>query len=375
MPICRVPTSSIFARMVNPLICLAIGIWILYIGQDVLKPIAFSCLLALLLTSVSKFFEKQGFPRGLAALISILFALIIFVVVFYFISSSIISFRNDLPQMMQNIQDSIADLEIWIKTKFHLSTQKVKEIVSSSTSQVLPKTSLIVNTAVNTISSTIFTIIFIFIQTFLLILYRSLIVRFFVTLFAEHHTEKIYGVFTQIQYVIRSYIVGLFIEMLIVAAADTSALLIIGVKYAFLLGVIGAILNIIPYLGIFIAIILTSLITFTTSSPGSVVWVVVALLIIHMIDSNILMTRIVGSKVKLNALATIMGVVFFSALWGIPGTFLAVPVMAILKVIFEEMEPFKPLAIIMGDDAQVQSASKPILKKIANTVRRKTVKK
>lgn len=375
MSICRDPSpSSFFAKLVNPLICFAIGLWLLYVGQGVLKSFVFSCLLALLLTSVSVFFEKQGFPRGFAAMIALLLALIVFLIVFYFISNSIISFQNDLPLMIQNIQDALAQLAGWIKGKFHLSPQKMKEIVNSSTAKVLPQTSLIVNTAVSTISNTLFTIVFIFIQTFLLLLYRGLIVRFFVSLFAEIHTQRVYHVVAQIRFVIRSYIVGLFIEMIIVATAYSTALFIIGVKYALLLGIIGAILNIIPYLGIFIACILSSLITFTTGGPDKVVWIVLTLLIIHVIDSNILLPKIVGSKVKINALTTIFGVIAGSALWGIPGTFLAVPIMAIMKVVFEEIEAFHSFAVLMGDDAEVKSMTKPVLKKIANSVRRKPKK-
>lgn len=376
MSICREPSpSTFFAKLVNPLICIAIGIWVLYVGQDVLKTIVFSCLLALLLTSVSMFFEKQGFSRGFASMIAVLLALVVFLVVFYFISSSIISFRNDLPQMLANIQDALSQFEEWIRSQFHLSTQKVKEIVNSSTSNVVPKTSNIVNTAVTTISSTLFTIIFIFIQTFLLLLYRGLIVRFFVSLFSESYEHRIYNVFAQIRFVIRSYIVGLFIEMMIVASAYTAALFLIGVKYALLLGIIGAILNLIPYIGIFIACILSSLITFTTGGAHKVVWVVITLLIIHMTDTNILVPKIIGSKVKINALATIFGVVVGSAIWGIPGTFLAVPLMAIMKVVFEEIEAFRPFAILMGDDSQVKPVAQPILKKIARTVQRKRTKK
>ena len=231
------------------------------------------------------------------------------------------------------------------------------------------------NTAVTTISTTLFTIIFIFIQTFLLLLYRGLVVRFFVSLFSQSYEHRIYNVFAQIRFVIRSYIVGLFIEMMIVASAYTAALFLIGVKYALLLGIIGAILNLIPYIGIFIACILSSLITFTTGGPHKVIWVVITLLIIHMTDTNILVPKIIGSKVKINALATIFGVVVGSTIWGIPGTFLAVPVMAIMKVCFEEIEAFRPFAILMGDDAQVKPVAQPLLKKIAGTVQRKRTKK
>jgi predicted PurR-regulated permease PerM len=162
--------------------------------------------------------------------------------------------------------------------------------------------------------------------------------------------------------------------MIVVAIAYCTALFIIGVKYALILGVIGAILNLIPYLGIFMACILTALITLTTNSPGKVIWVVIALLIIHLTDSNILMPRIVGHKVKLNALVTIIGVIIGSALWGIPGTFMAVPFMAIMKVIFEDVEPLQPFAIIMGEDISVTPVIPHALKKLSHTVRKRTLK-
>lgn len=377
MGICRHPsTSAVFTKLVSPLLCIIMIGGILYFGQETLKPFAFSCLMALLLISPSRFFERQGFPRGIATLISLLLALMIFLVVFYFISNSIVSFKNDLPQMEDNINDLIAKGEQWAQKTFHLSQSKMQAFVRSSTTNVLPSTSSIINTTVSTVTSVFFIGVVIFITTFLLLFYRGLIVLFFTSFFAKEYTERIHGIFSRIRFVIRSYIVGLFIEMVIVAIAYSTALFIIGVKYALLLGVIGAILNLIPYVGIFIACILSALITLTTNSPSKVVWVVIALLFIHITDSNILMPRIVGSKVKLNALVTIMGVIIGSALWGIPGTFMAVPIMAIMKVVFEDVEPLQPFAILMGDDTTVPHPAKPDLKKLTSrVVRRRTVKK
>ncbi|HWJ91885.1 MAG TPA: AI-2E family transporter, partial [Flavisolibacter sp.] len=291
------------------------------------------------------------------------------------ISNSIASFRSDLPLMMQNIDESIHQLELWIQRTFDVSGKEVHQIVENSTDKVLPSTSSIVNSTFTTVTSLFFLGIIIFIITFLLLLYRGLILLFFTKLFAEEFTPKIQTIFSKIRLVIRSYIVGLMIEMIIVAVAYCGVLFALGVKYALLLGVIGAILNIIPYLGIFMACILSTLITLTTNSPSTVVWVVISLIIIHMIDSNILMTRIVGSKLKLNALATIVGVITGSAIWGIPGTFMAVPIMAIMKVTFEEIEALHPFAILMGDDSEVRSLSKPMLHRIAKSVRKTALKK
>jgi len=361
-------TSAIFAKLVNPLLCLALLLWILYVGQPVLIPFSFSCLFAILLISPCRLLEKLGLPRGFAVLISLLLALVAFFFVFYFISSSVVSFRNDFPLMVQNIQQAITDLQVWLHSKFNISTDRIRELMNSSTSKVLPKTSAIVNTALTTVSSAFLTGVIIFLQTFLLLFYRSLIVKFFVSLLAEEFSSHIYDLMARIRYVIQSYLIGLFIEMLAVAVAYCTALFIIGVKYALLLGIIGAILNLVPYLGIFIACILTALITFSTNTPSAVLWSVISILVIHLTDANILLPKIVGSKVRINALTTIMGVIIGEAIWGIPGMFLAVPGMAILKVVFESIPAFLPFAILMDDDHRPANTKKPFLQRLANRV-------
>lgn len=376
MGICRSSSTSVFfAKLVNPLLCSIIIVALLYFGQEILKPLAFSCLIALLLTTPCRFFERQGFPRGVSALISMLLASIVFIVVFYFISNSIVGFRKDLPMMIQNINDSIHHLELWAQKTFHISKQNMQDLVQSSSSEMLPSTSSIINQTVNTVTSLFFIGIIIFITTFLLLLYRGLIIAFFMNFFADEYSKNVSSIFDKMQFVIRGYIVGLLIEMIIVAAAYAAVFLILGVRYAFLLAVIGAVLNIIPYLGVIITCVLTALITLTTDTQGTVVWAVVSVIIIHMIDSNILSPQIVGSRVKLNALASIVGVITGSALWGLPGTFMAMPIIAIMKVVFEEVEPLRPFAIIIGDDTEVKSLSKPVLHRIARSVSRKRTKK
>lgn len=366
--------SSIYRKLAPPLLCLTLIVILMYIGRGVLRPIFFAGLLAVLLITPCRLFERAGFSRGIAALISLLLAIMVFIVLFYFLSNSIIQFQNDLPELIKRITDTLTRIELWAQEKFEISPQKMKDIVNSTRDTITPSTAYIINT-LTMVSSTLFMSIIIAIYTFLLLLYRGLIVQFFVALFQKENSETVYKIIGKTQYVIKSFIVGLFIEMLVVAFANCTAFFFLGVKYALLLGIIAAILNIVPYLGIFSACVLCTLITFTTDSLSTVIGVIISLIIIHMIDSNILMTKIVGSKVKLNALATIMGVVFFSAVWGLAGTFLAIPIMAILKVIFEDVEGLHPFSLIMGDDASVKSVSKPVLRKLANTVRRKTTKK
>lgn len=242
--------SSIYTKLAPPLVCFTIIIILMYVGQGVLKPICFAGLLAILLISPSKLFERAGFPRGIAALMSLLLAIMIFIVLFYFLSNSIIQFKNDVPVLIERITDTLTRFELWAQDQFEISPEKMKDIVESTRTSITPSTSYIINT-ITSVSGTVFMSIIIAIYTFLLLMYRGLIVQFLISLFRKQNSEVVYSIVTKTRYVIRSYIVGLFIEMLVVATANCTIFFILGVKYALLLGIIAAILNIVPYLGIF----------------------------------------------------------------------------------------------------------------------------
>ena len=109
----------------------------------------------------------------------------------------------------------------------------------------------------------------------------------------------------------RSYIVGLFIQIIIVAALTSGLLSILGVKYAILIGVLTGLLNVIPYVGIFIGCIVAALISFATGS-SSTLFVLLGYVGIHAIDANITLPLVVGSKVKINALFTFIGLLAVS---------------------------------------------------------------
>jgi predicted PurR-regulated permease PerM len=138
--------------------------------------------------------------------------------------------------------------------------------------------------------------------------------------------------------------------MAIVATLTCVALEIIGVKYAFLLGLITGILNVIPYVGIFISLLLSVVVTFATADAGQVLFVAIAMACIHLIDGNYIMPKIVGSKVKLNTLTAVLGLVVGEMMWGITGMFLSIPVIAIAKVIFDRVDGLKPWGMVLGED-------------------------
>jgi predicted PurR-regulated permease PerM len=93
-----------------------------------------------------------------------------------------------------------------------------------------------------------------------------------------------------------------------------------------------------------------------------VLYVVILYTIIQLIDNNFIVPKIIGSKVKLNALISILAVITGAAIWGIPGMSLSIPLQAILKLIFDRVDPLKPWGFLLGDTTP--PILKPIFKKI-----------
>ncbi len=150
---------------------------------------------------------------------------------------------------------------------------------------------------------------------------------------------------------IRSFLVGLLIEMGVVASLTCVGYMIAGIQYAVLLGVITGILNLIPYIGILVAGLLSIVATLSNSPDMSIIISVVLVnIIVQLIDNNILVPMIVSSKVKINALVSIVGIIIGGEIAGIAGMFLAIPLIAILKVIFDRIESLEPWGFLMGDD-------------------------
>lgn len=339
-----------YVKLCCSLISILLITYILYVGQHILIPLAFASLFTIILIGPCMYFEKRGVPKGIAALISMLLAATLFFFIFYFISSQISSFKNDLPALVKQLQAGVLDVQDWAVKTFRISSSKFQEVVNSATNEAFLNTSALLSSTFSTVSSTLVLMVLVPIYTFLLLLYRNLIVKFFVTCFKPEHEKLVFTVLHKTRLVVKGYVVGLFIEMIIVAVINCTGFLILGVKYALLLGVIAAILNLIPYLGIFTACILTVLITLTTNTPATVLSAAIMLIGVHLIDSNILLPKIVGSKVKLNALVTIIGVIAGSALWGIPGMFLAIPIIAVLKVLFDEVQSLNAWGMLLGEE-------------------------
>ena len=147
-------------------------------------------------------------------------------------------------------------------------------------------------------------------------------------------------------------LLGLLIEMSVIAVLIFTSLMIIGVKYALLISIMAAVLNIIPYLGIYFSMAIALLITAATGSTGHVLAVGIVFLVTHFADANMILPHVVGGKMKMNPLITILVVLIGRLVWGIPGMFLFIPLTAMIRLICDEVPGMKPWAILIGEEKE-----------------------
>jgi predicted PurR-regulated permease PerM len=191
--------------------------------------------------------------------------------------------------------------------------------------------------------------------------------------FPKESHEKVEESMRETEIIIKSYLVGLVIQVTYMTILLGGILLVIGIKHAILIGVIFAILNLIPYVGALFGNIIGVLLTISSTTELWPIFVVLGTIAaVQFLDNNILMPRIVGSKVKINALATIVGVIVAGALAGIPGMFLSLPVIAVLKIVFDRSDTMKQWGVLLGDEKPKASPMQwAVLRSRSRTVQQK----
>ncbi len=213
----------------------------------------------------------------------------------------------------------------------------------------MKSSSVVIGKTINTIGGMLVMTFLLPVYVFMILFYKPLFLEFISMLFPRNDHVAVAEVLVETKALIQKYLIGLLLEAAIVATLNAAGLLILGIEYAILLGIIGALLNLIPYIGGIVATALPMIIAIATKAPEYALYVFSLYIVVQLIDNNFFVPKIVASKVKINALVSIVVVLIGGALWGIPGMFLSIPLTAILKVMFDRIDPLKPWGFLLGD--------------------------
>lgn len=323
---------------------------IIWQANSILTPIVTAFFFSILILPVYRFFKRRKLPEILSISFALLVLFIVFGLIIWFFSSQISDLAKDIPTIKRNFTYHLNALSDWISKHTNFSTEKQIQLINQQSQKLLESAGNMIGGAAASITSIFIFLGLVPIYIFLMLYYKNILIRFVFMWFPKEDYDQIEDGMRNTEVMIKSYLGGLLIQITYITILLGGSLLIIGIKHALLIGVSFAILNLIPYVGALIGNLIGVILTLASSQElGPIITVVVTIAIVQFLDNNILMPKIVGSKVKINALITVIGVIIGGALAGIPGMFLSLPTMAILKIIFDRTEGLEHWGILLGD--------------------------
>ncbi|MES2567464.1 MAG: AI-2E family transporter [Bacteroidota bacterium] len=349
-PIDKTTCYPFYFKVSHILIGIIGFVFIMAIGQSIIVPLIFAMIIAILLNPLVNFLTRKKINRILSITIALILALLFTLGLIYFIASQLAMFSEALPQLKQKFLAMFNQAELWVSKRLNISTTKIDDWINTQKKEGMNNSTSMIGETLSTVGGLFVMIFLIPVYVFLLLFYKPLLLEFIHKIFPLNKDSTVNEVLTEVKALIQSYLVGLMIEAAIVTTLNTCGLLLIGIDYAILIGIIGAILNLIPYIGGIVATLLPITLALATKEPVHALYVLILYCSVQLIDNNFIVPKIVASKVKINALVSIVIVLVGGALWGVAGMFLSLPLIAIFKVICDRIEPLKPIGFLLGDN-------------------------
>jgi predicted PurR-regulated permease PerM len=343
--------------------------WIFIIGKDLFTPLVFGLLLALILIPVVNFWEKHLRSPVVSIVLTFMAVILPLIGISYFICWQSADIYSEMPSVSNKIEEGLDDTFRWMDKKFKLKRGESQDIIMESIDEIkgdkrnaepepanlseakVQQSGKVIGTGVR-VSSAFITGFFIsLVYTFLLLLYRSAIKKFFLVQFAPTIRKNAARYLKDVRTITQKYLYGVFIVMLILGTLNSVGLWAIGLKYAFFFGFLAAFLAIIPYVGTIIGGALPFAYSMaTTDEWWQPICVVVLFIIVQLLEGNFITPKIAGSSVKLNPLVSIFILFAGGLIWEIAGMVLALPLLAIFKTTCRYVPFLRPVSLLLSSE-------------------------
>lgn len=328
----------------------AIILLVLVLAKAIFIPLAFAVLIAFLLYPFCKKIEKK-LPRVLSISIVFIITTLILILLFFTVAKLFQLVMTDisgLDEVFTNFKDALI---AQASTITGLSESAVDKIVQDNLGALIKGPvdflSVSIFKGTNFLLSSMITGVFVF----LMLLYRTVFKNFILSQFKQENRNESKQVLKNIQKVSQQYLLGIFFGMIIIGALNSLGLWAIGVKNPLFWGFFGALLTIIPYAGTFVGGFFPFLFAIlTTNTVWQPAMVVVLFFAVQFLDDYLIKPKIIGKQVDLNPFVAIIALLLGGVIWGIPAFVLALPYLAIFKIILEHFEETQSIATLFSSE-------------------------
>ncbi len=338
-----------------------IGLYLLFLvlsyGKFILMPLAFSAFFAMLLNPIVKLFERWKMGRAFSIILTLLVVLVVLGGILSLISAQFVQFAERIPEVTEKLKTVSNNAIQFLEDTAGISQEEQSEYLQQGINNLIDQSGNYVSSIVSATTNifTVMTLMPIFI--FFMLYYQEMYQTFFQKLFASRKGDysNVDNLLGRVQGVTQNYLVGMLSVIGILAVLNTTGLFIIGLEHALFFGVFASLLAIIPYIGIIIGalppLLFALLLTDSLITP---VLVVAVFGTVQFLEGNFITPRIVGSKVSINPFVAMIALIIGGELWGISGMILFVPLIGILKVIFDQIPEMKPYGYLLGNSVNYE---------------------
>lgn len=341
--------NSSLIKITARLVLATLIILVLFVGKSFLVPLAWSLLIGLASVKFIEHIEKKTLmSRGLVIFSFLIFILLITFLIGYFFYVELTNIFNDLPTIGQKISERLHELSLTFKDSgIHIPDHIDKEFVSD---WVEHHNNLIMD-FISAIGMNIWTIILILFYLFFLLYYRGIIPYFFTQKIKDKDKMKSMNErFQKSVALIRNYIYGLLLLTLVSAVMNYFVFLIFGLKFAIFFAIFLAILNLIPFIGNPIGLVVIILFAIITKDNMLIpLLIFVSLFIMNFLQDNVIRPLLIGDKMNINAFTVFIAIIIGGMIWGVSGMILFIPIAGIIKIILEGNNVHAPYAIFFSE--------------------------
>jgi predicted PurR-regulated permease PerM len=349
------------------LVILVFGAIVMKEGSFILVPLIWGVFFAFALYPMTNWFEQKRFPRGLAIFTSILIVTVVGFGIFYLLLNQMVGLIREVPEIGTNLKVKLDryydELSLVLGNEF-LDPDHKTDLWSFFKSENLNDTLFSTGKSLTLIG-------IIPLYTFLLLYYKDFFAEFLIR-FSSKNQEAVLHWVSDSGKVIQSYLIGMIRVTGIVAVLAGVFFYLIGVEFYLLFAAFIAIMNLIPYVGVFLSSLFAILYVFLTTDSLFYPFVTfVTLWGIQLFENNVITPLVVGSKVKVNALAVIFAILIGGWLWGVSGMVLFIPLVGVVKITLERKDGLKPFGYLLSDDVPVTEVSENFVKMLQRKMSRK----
>ncbi|WP_420460194.1 AI-2E family transporter [Neolewinella sp.] len=345
-----------FQRIAHFLICLSIVLYALYAGSSFFIPLTYGMFFALMLQPACRWFEHIIHHRMLAVILTLTAATILVVAVILFFFNQVQGILTEADDIYAGLQETLYEWAEYGGGTFGLSGEEVETYIDQAITSVSDEPLGIVSTGLSTSGVLLANFSLVAIYTFFFLLYRTAVKNFVLGQLSDGDQQEGLQTLNEVQQIAKSYLGGMLLVMLILGILNSAGLFAIGLDYFLVWGFLAAVLGVIPYIGTLVGGLLPFVFAIaTTESVWQPLLVVVLYVTVQFVEGNFITPKVLGGSVKINALAAIIAVIIGSFFWGIAGIILAIPLLAMVRIIFTHIEPLRPIALLLSDDLYERS--------------------